>query len=138
MLLLVQNKENLSRLLTWLISTEYVKIITIVNNKTCTIFYCFTKALVDGPTTGVSRQVMNVKSLYLTKFRVRIPHSAREKTLKKALAKAEFEKKWAESSWAKKLARANAKANLSDFERFKLMRAKQAVILMFYFSDYEI
>ena len=67
-----------------------------------------------------------MKTLYLTKFTVKIPHSAREKTLKKAWAKADVDAKWAESSWAKKLARSSIKANLSDFDRFKLMRAKQA------------
>jgi len=30
-------------------------------------------------------------------------------------------KKWAEESYAKKLARAKARANLSDFDRFKVM-----------------
>ncbi len=85
------------------------------------------KALVDGPTTGVRRQSINIKSLYLTKFLVKIPHSAREKTLRNAWAKAEIEKLWSESSWAKKLAAQKIKANLTDFDRFKLMRAKQAV-----------
>merc|ERR1712071_495078 len=61
------------------------------------------RALVDGPTTGVRRQSMNIKSLYLTKFRVRIPHSARERTFNKAI-----------------------KEKMTDFDRFKLMRAKQA------------
>ena len=66
--------------------------------------------------------------MYLTKFLVKIPHSAREKTLKNAWTKAEIEKKWAESSWAKRLAAQSVRANLTDFDRFKLMRAKQAVI----------
>lgn len=91
------------------------------------------RALVDGPTTGVRRQSLNIKSLYLTKFRVRIPHSAREKTLKKALAKAEIAKLWSESSWAKKIANKAIKENMTDFDRFKLMRAKQAVRTFFQF-----
>jgi len=70
---------------------------------------------------------MNIKSLYLTKFAVRIPHSAREKTLKKAWIKGEVQKKWDESSWAKKLRNSTAKASMTDLDRFKLMRAKQAV-----------
>merc|ERR1712231_28672 len=70
--------------------------------------------------------MMNIKSLYLTKIYVKIPHGAREKTLKKAWLKEEVEKKWAESSWAKKLARTAIRTNLTDFDRFKLMRAKQA------------
>ena len=73
------------------------------------------------------RQALNLKSLYLTKFLVKIPHSAREATVKKQWAKAEIDKKWAESNWAKKLAAAKLRANLTDFQRYKLMRAKQAV-----------
>ena len=73
---------------------------------------------------------MNIKSLYLTKFRVRIPHSARERTLKKALAKEEIAKKWSESTWAKKIANKAIKEKMTDFDRFKLMRAKQAVSLI--------
>jgi len=92
--------------------------------------------LVDGPSTGVRRQVMNIKSLYLTKFAVRIPHSAREKTLKKAWEKGEVQKKWDESSWAKKLRNSSIKTSMTDFDRFKLMRAKQAVSFLIEFLMY--
>lgn len=64
----------------------------------------------------------------MTKFRIRIPHSAREATLKKAWAKAEIDKKWAESKWAKNLAAKKIREGLTDFDRFRLMRAKQTVI----------
>lgn len=67
--------------------------------------------------------------MYLTKFLVKIPHSARQSTLAKAWAKAEIEKKWAETNWAKRLAAQQLRTNLTDFDRFKLMRAKQAVII---------
>ncbi len=72
---------------------------------------------------------------------VKIPHSARERTVRKAWTKAEIEKKWSESNWAKKLAASNVRANLTDFERFKLMRAKQAVIyfcMCFYFLFFHL
>jgi len=82
------------------------------------------KVLVDGP--GFMRKALNLKSLYLTKFLVRIPHSARSSTLMKQWVKCEIDKKWAESNWAKKLAAAKIRANLTDFQRYKLMRAKQA------------
>jgi large subunit ribosomal protein L14e len=75
-----------------------------------------------------------LKCLYLTKYRVKIPHSAREATVKKALVAAEIDKKWAESSWGKRLAARKIRENLTDFDRFKLMRAKQAVIILFPFS----
>jgi hypothetical protein len=63
---------------------------------------------------------------------VKIPHSARASTLKKQWEKAEIDKKWATSNWAKKLAAAKIRANLTDFQRFKLMRAKQAVSSNFF------
>lgn len=82
------------------------------------------RVLVDGP--GMLRKPMSLKSLYLTKFKVSIPHGARAATCKKQWEKAEIDKKWAESNWAKKLAAAKLRTNLTDFQRFKLMRAKQA------------
>lgn len=81
--------------------------------------------MVDGP--GVRRQSLNLKTLYLTKFRVKIQHSAREKSVKKAWAKAEIDKKWGESKWAKSLVAKKLRENLTDFDRFKLMKAKRNV-----------
>ena len=37
----------------------------------------------------------------------------------------EVEKKWESSSWGKKLARASARKNLTDFDRFKVMLARK-------------
>ena len=79
--------------------------------------------LVDGP--GVSRQVLNLKTLHLTKYVLKIQHGVRAASLKKAWTKAEIDKKWAESAWAKRLAAKKQRASLTDFERFKLMKAKQ-------------
>ena len=89
----------------------------------------FIKVLVDGP--NVTRQVLNLKSLYLTKYVIKIQHGARAASVKKAWAKAEIDKKWVESSWAKRLAAKKLRTQLTDFDRFKLMRAKQTVIFSF-------
>jgi large subunit ribosomal protein L14e len=62
------------------------------------------QALVDGPASGVGRKVMSFKQLHLTKFVVKIAHSARSGTVRKAWEKAEVDKKWQESTWAKKIA----------------------------------
>lgn len=40
--------------------------------------------LVDGPSTGVARQVIPLKRLSLTDIKARVPRNARAKTLKKA------------------------------------------------------
>jgi len=84
------------------------------------------RALVDGPSSGVARQSMNFKQLHLTKFVLTFPHSARTRIVKKAWDKADINKQWQESTWAKKIASHAQRKQLSDFERFKLMKAKQA------------
>merc|ERR1712212_1083101 len=84
------------------------------------------RALVDGPCSGVGRKDMNFKAMHLTPFTVKIGHSARSGTVRKAWEAAEVTKKWAETTWAKKIASRERRAELTDFERFKLMKAKQA------------
>jgi large subunit ribosomal protein L14e len=84
------------------------------------------KALVDGPCSGVARQAMNFKQLHLTKFVLTFPHSARTRLVKKAWEKADINKQWQESTWAKKIVSREQRKQLSDFDRFKLMKAKQA------------
>ncbi|KAI9909778.1 hypothetical protein PsorP6_011183 [Peronosclerospora sorghi] len=85
------------------------------------------RALIDGPfsVTGVNRHVISLKRLSLTDLTVTIPRQAREKTLKKALAKADTFAKWESSTWAKKLQKKKTRAALNDFERFKAMIARK-------------
>uniref|UniRef100_A0A2C9K1G1 Large ribosomal subunit protein eL14 n=1 Tax=Biomphalaria glabrata TaxID=6526 RepID=A0A2C9K1G1_BIOGL len=90
------------------------------------------RALVDGPCSGVGRKDMNFKALHLTPYTIKINHSARTGTVKKAWEAAEVNKKWEQSTWAKKLATAKRRTELTDFERFKLMKAKQAVSYCFF------
>ncbi|KAK0426292.1 hypothetical protein QR680_009625 [Steinernema hermaphroditum] len=70
------------------------------------------RALIDGPSSDVRRSVRNFNDLYLTKFKVNIQH--------------EIAAKFTESAWAKKIASKALKAQMTDFDRYKLMRAKQA------------
>ncbi|KAL3997294.1 Ribosomal protein L14 family protein [Acanthocheilonema viteae] len=83
------------------------------------------RALIDGPTTGVRRSVRNFKDLHLTKFHIPLRHGMRTKNVKKAFDEAKISEKWAETLWAQKLAKKAIKAKMTDFDRFKLMRAKQ-------------
>merc|ERR1719343_1182126 len=85
------------------------------------------RVVVDGPenVTGVRRHMMPVKRLSLTDFCAKIPRGAREKTLRTALERDEVMKKWSETAWAKKLKAKEVRANMSDFERFKLMLARK-------------
>jgi large subunit ribosomal protein L14e len=56
-----------------------------------------------------------------------IPRGVKKIALKKAITDFGLEKKFAESSWGKKLQRRARRANLTDFDRFKVMTLKQKV-----------
>ncbi|XP_038067325.1 60S ribosomal protein L14-like isoform X2 [Patiria miniata] len=83
------------------------------------------RALVDGPCTRFPRQQIRLKKLHLTAFKIRIPHSARTGTVRNAWEKAEIDKKWRATTWARKLDAKKRKANMTDFDRYKLMIAKK-------------
>ena len=69
------------------------------------VFFLFwNQALVDGPCSDFPRQQIRLKKLHLTTFKIRIPHSARTATVRKAWEKADIQKKWLGTTWAKKLA----------------------------------
>ncbi len=95
-------------------------IVNVIDNK---------RVLIDGPSSvnGVPRQVMPLKRLSITNLKCKISPGARITALSKAYNAAEISKKWSESSWAKGIARRTAKANLSDFDRFKTMVARKTV-----------
>ncbi|KAI5623060.1 60S ribosomal protein L14 [Silurus asotus] len=83
------------------------------------------RALVDGPCSGVKRQAMPFKCMQLTDYVIKVPHSARQKFVRRAWEKAEVNKKWAEGSWAKKIEAREKRAKMSDFDRYKVMKAKK-------------
>ena len=91
------------------------------------------QALIDGPEklTGVRREVIAMKWLALTDFKVPVARNARAKSLTAAWTKEGVLAKWAASAWAKKIAAKAAKANSTDFERFqekaKKFKLRQAV-----------
>ncbi|XP_062592983.1 large ribosomal subunit protein eL14-like [Saccostrea cucullata] len=84
------------------------------------------RALVDGPCSGVSRQQINFKALQLTSIMMKIPRGLRPGNLAKAWEKQEVKKQWDSTTWAKKIASKEKRAQLTDFDRFKLMKAKQS------------
>merc|ERR1711865_372376 len=85
------------------------------------------RVVVDGPesVTGVRRHMMPLKRLSLTDLSAKMPRGAREKTLKKALVGGDVMKKWAATSWGKKLAATKTRKAMGDFDRFKLMVARK-------------
>ncbi|XP_050047002.2 large ribosomal subunit protein eL14 isoform X1 [Dermacentor andersoni] len=85
------------------------------------------RAVVDGPETGVPRQAVPFKHMRLTRQKIRVPMGTSTKVVRKAWVKNDVTQKWNESALAKKLAARRLKANMNDFDRFKLRRAKQSL-----------
>ncbi|KAJ2083034.1 hypothetical protein H4R24_001150 [Coemansia sp. RSA 988] len=84
------------------------------------------RAIIDGPTTGVTRQVIAYKNTVLTDIVVkRLPRTVGTKALAKFLEKEQVVEAWQKTAWAKKLDARKRRSNLSDFDRFKLMRLKK-------------
>eukprot|EP00695_Tsukubamonas_globosa_P000085 TRINITY_DN106_c0_g1_i5.p1 TRINITY_DN106_c0_g1~~TRINITY_DN106_c0_g1_i5.p1 ORF type:complete len:136 (+),score=83.71 TRINITY_DN106_c0_g1_i5:71-478(+) len=83
------------------------------------------RALIDGPTSGVRRQIVSIRRLNLTKWTVAIAKSISSKDLLAALTTAEVAKKFAASAAGQKLAAKAARAAMNDFDRFKLTQARK-------------
>ena len=85
------------------------------------------RALIDGPfsKTGVSRQTIPLRNLSLTPVKVNVPRAVSNKTLTKKWSAQKPEEKWAATNWAKKIAKTQLRASLSDFDRFKAMYYKK-------------
>ena len=89
---------------------------------------CNEKALVDCPNTDVPRHALNFKWMALTDLQVKLPRGARSKHVRKAFEDEQVEAKWSQTSWAKRIARFQRRAELTDFERFKVKVLKQKVL----------
>lgn len=93
--------------------------------------------LVDGPSTKegavVPRQAVPTSTVSLTPWVIpNLPKAAGTGPVKKLWEKHEVDKKWAESSWAKKREQQDRRKNLTDFERFKVLRLKKQVRYIHY------
>ena len=97
-------------------------------NKLCVIIDVIdaNRALVDSPKgQGVSRQPLLLKNLALTDFVVPIRRSCKRTTLEKAWTEQDISNKWAKTSTARRLAVRARRAASTDFERFKVMKARK-------------
>lgn len=84
------------------------------------------QAIIDGPSTGVPRQVIRYRYTTLTPYVVPgLPRAAGTPTVKKYFDKSDVAEKWAKSSWYKKREAQKAKRESSDFDRFNLMLLKK-------------
>ena len=85
------------------------------------------RVLVDGPTTGVKRQEISLRRVSLTDFKLDVARGVKSADLKSAVEKFDLVKKWENTPFARKIHRSQVRANLSDFDRFKVMVLKKKV-----------
>jgi large subunit ribosomal protein L14e len=88
------------------------------------------RVLVDGPSTQeekiVPRHALALSHATLTPFVIpKLPRAAGTGPVRKLWEKEEIDNKFASSSWAKKNAQVERRKNLTDFERFKVLRLKK-------------
>merc|ERR1712066_220430 len=119
-------KSNLQQNLSKMVFTKYVevgRIVFVPSKKTIfTVVDVVDKnhVIIDSPTKD-SRQKINMNNIQLTKFKLEFLYGAKTSTVKKAWEAADMSAKWAETAWFKK----SLRANLGDFDRFKVMKLKQ-------------
>ncbi|CAK1556182.1 unnamed protein product [Leptosia nina] len=80
-----------------------------------------TRVLVDGPGSGVPRQKIRLNQLHLTKFRLSFPFTAPTRIVRKAWTDAKLDEKWAASQWAQKLANKEKRAQMTDYDRRRVL-----------------
>lgn len=83
------------------------------------------KVLIDSPLHNVRRQEISLTRISLTEFKLDITRAIRRGALKKAVEDFGLDKKWGETSWARKLQQRARRAALTDFERFKVKVLRQ-------------
>jgi large subunit ribosomal protein L14e len=84
-----------------------------------------TRVLIHGPKEGVRRQEISLKRLTLTDFKLDIKRGIHKDNLVKAIDEYKLDDKFKESNYAKKVEKRKLRANLTDFDRFKVMRLRQ-------------
>ncbi|EFE38318.1 hypothetical protein TRV_06974 [Trichophyton verrucosum HKI 0517] len=95
------------------------------------------RVLVDGPSgdeeKAVPRQSIPLAHVTLTSLCLdKLPRRARTGAMRKAWEKSGIDAKWAETGYAKKKEQQDRRRNLTDFERFKVMRLRKQVRLLLF------
>ncbi|KAL9637805.1 MAG: hypothetical protein Q9164_001968 [Protoblastenia rupestris] len=87
------------------------------------------RILIDGPSKtlpAVPRQSAPLNNLILTPIVIpKLPRAAGRGAVAKAWEKEGVDQKWAESAWARRREQREKRRNLSDFDRFKVLRLKK-------------
>ena len=84
-----------------------------------------TKVLVQGLKGGVRRQELSLRRVTLTDDKIDIKRGAKREEVLKAIESYGLEEKFKKSTFAKKVELRQKRANLTDFDRFKVMRLRQ-------------
>ena len=84
-----------------------------------------TKVIIQGLKGGVRRQELSLRRVTLTDYKIDIKRGAKREEVFKAIEDYKLDEKLKKSSFAKKVALREKRANLTDFDRFKVMRLRQ-------------
>ena len=84
-----------------------------------------TKVLIQGLKGGVRRQELSLRRVTLTDDKIDIKRGAKREEVLKAIDAYKLEEKFKKSIFAKKVELRQKRANLTDFDRFKVMRLRQ-------------
>ena len=84
-----------------------------------------TKVLIQGLKGGVKRQELSLRRVTLTDYKLDIKRGAKEAEVFKAIEDFKLEDKFKTSTYYKKNEIRQKRANLTDFDRFKVMRLRQ-------------
>ncbi|RKP02857.1 hypothetical protein CXG81DRAFT_17481 [Caulochytrium protostelioides] len=82
------------------------------------------RALIEGPTTGVSRREINFKRVRLTNIKLNIPRNIRTAALKKACVAQKLNEQWEATNRAQLLQKKKLRRNMNDFQRFQVKTVK--------------
>lgn len=83
------------------------------------------RVLIDGPTTGVKRQEISLRRVTLTDIVIPIARGIKTAALKKVVEEKKVSENFLTTSLGKRFTKTNRRAELTDFERFKVMVLKK-------------
>ena len=84
-----------------------------------------TKIIIQGLKGGVRRQELSLRRVTLTDYKINIKRGAKREEVFKAIDEYKLEEKYKNSTYSKKCELRQKRANLTDFDRFKVMRLRQ-------------
>ena len=84
-----------------------------------------TKVIVQGLKGGVKRQELSLRRVTLTDYKIDIKRSAKREEVFKAIEDYKLEEKFKKSIYAKKTELREKRSNLTDFDRFKVLKLRQ-------------